>query len=457
MSPRNPKSKNSQTDGSQQQLDLDAASAVVEMFLGDVLAEEVNQNNRLVPDIWSVSALTAYFQSVIENDPVLGMPVVVEGELSNVKRSSRGHVYFTLKDGKASINGILWASTVSRLKFKLEDGMAVYLTGKIEIYAPSGNYSIVGKKLEPVGVGALQLAFEQIKEKLEAEGLFLDIHKKPISEFPRRIGIITSRTGAVIHDMLRVIRQKNPGVDILILPVAVQGESAFAEIATAIKRLNQIHRMNPRYKIDTLILARGGGSFEDLFCFSEEAVVRAVFESDIPIVTGIGHEPDYGLADAAADYSAATPTAAADWAVPDLRLLMREHHYRGEILLELMNDELMAAEYELDQKATRFTELVTLVLENESRSLLRTREKLTDAIARKLEQSEQRMARQSGELSALSPLDTMKRGYAITTSLKDNKVIRSVAAVSTGDTITVRLEDGTLHASVSEIELKPSI
>jgi exodeoxyribonuclease VII large subunit len=355
-----------------------------------------------------------------------------------------------LKDDKASINGILWASTVSRLKFKLEDGIAVYLTGQMEIYAPSGTYSIVGKKLEPVGIGSLQLAFQQTKEKLEAEGLFLDIHKKPIPEFPKRIALITSRTGAVIHDMLRVIRQKNPVVDVLVVPVAVQGEGAAKDIAWAIRRLNWISENDPNYAIDTLILARGGGSFEDLFCFSEEAVVRAIFGSDIPIVTGIGHEPDYGLADAAADYSAATPTAAADWTVPDMRLMMREHLARGEALVDLMNDELMAAEYELDQKATRFTELVLATLEMEQRSLNQTEERLLSLMHLQLERAGTRVASAADQLSALSPLNILSRGYAVARK-KDGQVLRNIQAVKTGDTVSVRLQDGLLDCAVNTV------
>jgi exodeoxyribonuclease VII large subunit len=219
---------------------------------------------------YTVVEVTRLIQSTFHEHPVLGRSIVVEGELSNVKRSSRGHIYFTLKDGEASIGGILWAGVANRLNFDLKDGQAVYLTGKLEIYGRSGTYSLVASKLEPVGVGALQLAFEQIKARLEAEGLFMEDFKKPLPDFPQRIGIVTSSTGAVIHDMLRVIRRKNSFLDVLLFPVKVQGEGAATEIANAITELN-----NPGYDLDALIVARGGGSFEDLFCFSEEAVVRA--------------------------------------------------------------------------------------------------------------------------------------------------------------------------------------
>ena len=205
---------------------------------------------------YSVAEITELLEASIDANPVLCDKFTVRGEISNVKQSARGHVYFTLKDEGASIGGILWASTAARLKFDLEDGLDVYVTGKLEIYRPSGSYSVIGSKIEPVGVGALQLAFQKLKEKLDAEGLFNEEYKKPIPEFPQRIGIVTSRTGAVIHDMIRTIRKKNPLVDILLLQAKVQGEGAAEEIAAAIKELN-----NPAYKLDVLIVGRGGGSF----------------------------------------------------------------------------------------------------------------------------------------------------------------------------------------------------
>lgn len=399
---------------------------------------------------YTVSEVTALLESAIEEDPVLGNSLVVQGELSNVKRSSRGHVYFTLKDGEAAINGILWASTVNRLSFDLKDGLEVYLTGRLELYRANGTYSIVGSKMEPVGIGALQLAFQQIKARLEAEGLFLEEYKQEIPDFPQRIGIVTSSTGAVIHDMLRVIRRKNPLVDVLIHPVKVQGEGAAEEIAAAIRELN-----HPDYALDTLIVGRGGGSFEDLFCFSEEPVVRAVFESRIPIVTGIGHEPDYSLADAAADYSASTPTAAADWAVPDVQSILERQESLAEALLSAMAEVILYHEQTLDLKATRIVELHQSYLESCVYQLAQRKERLLSRFDLLFQKREQGLAEFVSVLNAYNPLTTMARGYGVA-STTQGQVIRSVEQLNAGETFELRLTDGKVSAQVKQVHPLPS-
>lgn len=397
------------------------------------------------PSFFSVSDITRFLRDTIASDPLLGGPVTVRGELSNIKTSSRGHVYLTLKDEQAALSGILWASTAIRLPFVLEEGLDVFATGQLEIYAPNGSYSLVVKKMEPVGVGALQLAFQQLKEKLSAEGLFDEAHKKPLPDFPRRVGIITSRTGAVIHDMLRVLRRKNPQVDVLICPVAVQGETAAADIARAVTELNR-----PEYALDVLIVARGGGSFEDLFCFSDEAVVRAIFNSRLPVITGIGHEPDFGLADAVADFSAATPTAAAEAAVPDLALLQKECSQTQTRLLESMWGYLLFYEQWLDQAATRFIDAHRRILERTETRLGQTRERLLSAMTQFLEKHTRHLQHAAAELDALSPLKTLARGYAVVTTEADH-VIASIAKAQPGQRIRVRLYDGTLINTIEEV------
>jgi exodeoxyribonuclease VII large subunit len=359
-------------------------------------------------------------------------------------------VYFTLKDEEASINGILWASTASRLSFDLKDGLEVYLTGRLEIYRPSGSYSIVASKLEPVGIGALQLAFQQIKARLEAEGLFMEEFKKELPEFPERIGIVTSSTGAVIHDMLRVIRRKNPMVHVLLYPVKVQGEGAAAEIAAAIRELNHAH-----YQLDALIVGRGGGSFEDLFCFSEEAVVRAVFESTVPIVTGIGHEPDYALADAAADYSASTPTAAADWVVPDLQSILADHVNLSRELLERMTDLMLYNEQTLDLSATRMIELHQSALETHGHQVIQKKERLLSQFNLYFQKREQALGEAAAVLDAFNPLATLARGYGVPSDA-NGAVIRSVRQINSGDALTLRLSDGVLDCQVSQVKPAPS-
>jgi exodeoxyribonuclease VII large subunit len=422
------KARKSKSDFSLQQRQLDFTSLV--------------EAGPLQKASYTVSEITQLLDEALEAHPVLGNTVIVEGELSNVKRSSRGHVYFTLKDEEASIGGILWASTANRLNFELETGMAVYLTGRLEIYAPSGTYSIVCSKIEPVGIGALQLAFQQIKARLEAEGLFMEEFKKPLPNFPERIGIITSATGAVIHDMLRVIRRKNPLIHVILAPVKVQGEGAALEIAQAIRELNHAH-----YRLDAVIVARGGGSFEDLFCFSEEPVVRAVFESQIPIVTGIGHEPDYSLADAAADYSASTPTAAADWLVPDLQALQETHALHARDLLENMAELILYYEQTLDHNATRLIEAHENTLEAVHNRLTQKREKLLSHFTLYFQKREQALAQAAATLDAFNPLKTLARGYGVATQ-ESGPVIQSIQGVEIGETLNLRLSDGILHCQI---------
>jgi exodeoxyribonuclease VII large subunit len=392
---------------------------------------------------YSVSEITNLLEDAIDEHPVLGGSVVVQGELSNVKRSSRGHIYFTLKDEGAAIGGILWASTAARLNFDLEDGLEVYLTGRLEIYRPSGTYSIVGSKMEPVGIGALQLAFQQIKARLEAEGLFMEEFKKELPEFPERIGIITSSTGAVIHDMLRVIRRKNPLIDVLLAPVKVQGEGAALEIAQAIRELN-----HPHYQLDLLIVGRGGGSFEDLFCFSEEAVVRAIFESEVPIITGIGHEPDYSLADAAADYSASTPTAAADWAVPDAQLLIEAHATRARDLMENMAELILYCEQTLDHSATRLVELHENCLDSCGHKLEQRQERFLSQFNLFFQRQEQQLGERAATIHVYNPLTTLARGYGVITDERQ-RVVQSIQQVQAGDALCLRIQDGAIQCQVA--------
>ncbi len=432
MSPRKPTS-----DGSDGQSQLNLSWG----------AGDVDEHGEIhLPEFWSVTELTQRIEGALKSDPVLGGKITVRGELSNVKKSARGHVYFTIKDEGASIGGILWASTALRLKFDMQDGLEVFATGKLSLYRPHGTYSLTVDKMEPVGVGALQLQYQQTKEKLETEGLFNDEYKQDIPEHPKRIGIVTSNTGAVIHDMLRVIKRKNKQVDVLIAPAKVQGEGAAQQIATAIKELN-----DPSYNLDVIIIGRGGGSFEDLYCFSEEIAVRAVFNSKLPVIAGIGHEPDYSLCDAAADYSASTPTAAAEHAVPDMRQLLGEHQYRVETLYRLMHEELEYADRHLDTQADRFISLAGNVATVGLSLLAQQEERLINGVQVALERSEAKLKQQSAELEALSPLKTMSRGFAVATT-SGNAVVNSVKHVKHGDSIRVRVQDGAIDASVTATE-----
>ncbi len=396
---------------------------------------------------YSVGEMTQHLKETLRNDPLLGGTVTIRGELSNVSQSARGHVYFSLKDDEASMKGVIWAGVANKLTFDLEDGIEVFVTGSIDVYAPYGTYSIVAKSIEPVGVGAIQLAYLQIKEKLEKEGLFDLEHKQAIPEFPRRIGIITSATGAVIHDMLRVLRRKNPLVDVTLHPVIVQGEGAAQNIAKAVEEFN-----HPEHHLDLIILGRGGGSLEDLFCFSEEVSVRAVFDSRVPVVTGIGHEPDFALCDAAADHSASTPTAAAEYAVPDYEKLLDTFDRHRSDLLEQMQDWLLFFEQNLDQQATQMVERFQRRLEQSENRLAERRERLWVEIEKQLHGGEQNTARKAGELNAFNPLETLARGYAVASN-EAGKIIASIQEVESGNTLNIRVTDGIIKTKIESTQV----
>jgi exodeoxyribonuclease VII large subunit len=398
------------------------------------------------PTIFSVSQLTNLLGSAWKIHPTLGNKVLVEGEISNLKKSARGHVYFTLKDEGASISGVLWASTASKLKITLEEGMAVIATGLVEIYAPSGNYSLVVSKIEPVGLGALQLAYQQLKEKLDAEGLFEASRKRALSLFPFKIGLVTSSTGSVLHDMMRVIQAKNPALTVVLSPAKVQGAGASAEIAQAIESLQ-----NPALGLEVIIVARGGGSFEDLFCFSEEAVVRAIATSRLPIVTGIGHEPDFGLADAVADYSAQTPTAAADMAVGNWFDWQQTLTQTVSWLAETVERAVGLATQDVDWKTAQLQEGLqhqTLQAEQALTQLANTLER--DAL-QNLTWAEQRFQQQVAELEAFSPLQVLNRGYAVLETLQTHHPVKTIQSLRVNDQLKARLAEGALLLRVEDI------
>jgi exodeoxyribonuclease VII large subunit len=391
--------------------------------------------------VLSVSALLKEIEQAFAQHPRLGDAVVVKGEISNLKPSARGHVYFTLKDEDAAIRINLWASQAAKLRFDLKDGLEVYLTGKLNVYAPQGSISLVAQRIEPVGVGALELAFQQIKEKLTAEGLFDPAYKQDLPTFPERIGIVTSPTGAVIHDMLRVIRRKNPVVSVLLHPARVQGEGAAAEIAAAIEALN-----DPAHQLDLIIVARGGGSFEDLFCFSEEAVVRAVFNSRLPVVTGIGHEPDFPLSDAAADYTAATPTAAAELAVPDIAQWQGAIDAVQAFLLTQLQAQTNQAEERLDRAVCGLLEGVQLCVNSQAQQLAQTQSVLCREMAHVLEREQAAVAHWGDTLDAFSPLKTLARGYALPT--RGGTVLTRQADFAPGQVFSLKVCDGSIECEV---------
>jgi len=394
------------------------------------------------PKTYAVSELTAYLKRTVKLDPVLGGTLFVQGEVSNLKPSSRGHVYFTLRDESASINAVMWASTASKSKFKLEEGMDVIATGDLDFYAPNGSYSLVVKKVEPIGLGALQLAFDQLKAQLEAEGLFEVSRKKPLPEFPFRIGIVTAATGAVIHDMMRVIRAKNAVVDVVLYPAKVQGEGASEEIATGIRALE-----DETLALDAIIVARGGGSFEDLFCFSEEAVVRAIADCRLPVVTGIGHEPDYGLADAVADYSAATPTMAADTLIPDAYKVQELLESSQLWLSEQVERQLLFSEETLAKLNDRLQDGIKPLLTNAQQSLTLHKTALSHAMTLYLSQSSSQLQAMEDELQAYNPLNILKRGFAVVSDAETGGVIQHASELESSPALRIRFADSNVVLS----------
>ena len=356
-----------------------------------------------MPDYLSVSTLTRYLKMKFDRDPYLER-VYLTGQVSNFRKRPN-HQYFSLKDEKAVIQATIWSGVYKKLGFELEEGMKVNVIGRVQLYEPSGSYSIVIEKAEPDGIGALAVQFEQLKKKLGEEGLFQDKFKQALPQFPKKIGVVTSPSGAVIRDIITTVSRRFPGVDILLYPTKVQGEGAAAEVATNIRRANE------REDLDVLIIGRGGGSIEDLWAFNEEIVVRAIFESQIPIISSVGHETDTTLADFVADRRAATPTAAAELATPVTKLDLLGH------LSQQQNRLSNAASNRLAYQRERLHKLASSVI-------FRQPERLYDGYLQKLDQLNLRLKQKIREyyneevqqvnilqhrLESLSPLRQVQR------------------------------------------------
>ncbi|AGK71214.1 exodeoxyribonuclease VII large subunit [Streptococcus cristatus] len=356
-----------------------------------------------MPDYLSVSTLTRYLKMKFDRDPYLER-VYLTGQVSNFRKRPN-HQYFSIKDEKAVIQATIWSGVYKKLGFELEEGMKVNVIGRVQLYEPSGSYSIVIEKAEPDGIGALAVQFEQLKKKLGEEGLFQDKFKQPLPQFPKKIGVVTSPSGAVIRDIITTVSRRFPGVDILLYPTKVQGEGAAAEVVANIRRANE------REDLDVLIIGRGGGSIEDLWAFNEEIVVRAIFESQIPIISSVGHETDTTLADFVADQRAATPTAAAELATPVTKLDLLGH------LSQQQNRLANAASNRLAYQRERLHKLASSVI-------FRQPERLYDGYLQKLDQLNLRLKQKIREyyseevqqvkilqhrLESLSPLRQVQR------------------------------------------------
>ena len=388
----------------------------------------------------SVSQLNSYIKDKIADDEYLNN-VLVKGEISNFKNHYTGHMYFTLKDENSLIKCIMFKSYAQRLDFMPKDGMKVFVVGGVSVFERDGVYQIYVKAMQEDGVGVLYKKYEELKQRLEQEGYFDESHKQKIPLMPKTIGVLTSQTGSVIRDIINVSTRRNPNVNIRLFPVPVQGEGAAEKIADGIRF------MNDNKLADVLILARGGGSLEDLWPFNEEIVAHAIYNSEIPIISAVGHETDFSISDFVADLRAPTPSAAAELAVPDVyELKQKINTYQNRLRLSLIKKvEIMKLRYEKCMSSRVFKE----PLRNVNDSYLKIDsyvKRLENIISVKQKEERTKYVELVAKLDALSPLKTLTRGFSITE--KNNKIVKSAKDLKTGDKIAVRFVDGERQASI---------
>lgn len=393
--------------------------------------------------VLTITQLNEYIRSRMDADPFLS-GIAVRGEVSNYKLYPSGHHYFTLKDEGAALKCVMFKSSAQRLRFRPENGMKIIAMGKVSVYPRDGVYQLTCTALAMDGIGDLYAAFEQLKGRLAKEGLFDPAHKKAIPKYPGTIGIITSSAGAAVHDMLRILRKRYPLTNVRLLPVRVQGAEAPGEIAAAIRYANH-------YRLaDLLIVGRGGGSIEDLWAFNDERVAYAIYESGIPVISAVGHEPDVTISDYVADLRAATPSNAAELAVPDQDALRQSLDAMSAGMATALNRQLKAAQQHLtvlsQSPALRSP---TGYIEQRGKSLELLKNRLISAQTRNITQKNQRYIAAVSKLDAMSPLKVLTRGYSMAQT-EGGQVLRSVQQVELGERIHISLSDGSLSTTVME-------
>ncbi|NTV53335.1 MAG: exodeoxyribonuclease VII large subunit [Candidatus Firestonebacteria bacterium] len=372
--------------------------------------------------------------------------VWVQGEISNFKKHSSGHCYFTLKDATGQLRCAMFKMANRGLKFKVADGLQVVAGGRLSVYTARGDFQMIAETLEPAGVGALQLAFEQLKAKLAAEGLFDAARKRPLPEFPQRIAVVTSATGAAIQDILNVTGRRSPLADISLYPVRVQGAGAAEEIARALDRLNAVGGW------DVIICGRGGGSLEDLWAFNEEVVARAIAASRIPVISAVGHEIDYTIADFVADVRAETPTAAAEMVVQDRRELLGRVQSLSRVLANALAEQLRSGRQRLDRlMRSAVLQQPRRVFEPLAQRLDDLRTALQQQLSHRLNLGNERLRGLAGALEALSPLKVMGRGYSLVYRLPAGELVREAKRLKIGDELRIRLAQGEVLSRVEKI------
>jgi len=399
--------------------------------------------NFSTPKIISVSQLNTYLKGLLDSDPNLKY-VFISGEISNLTdHYSSGHIYLSLKDSKAVIKAVMFSFNASRLRFKPQNGMKVLARGRVSIYEPSGQYQLYIEDMQPDGIGALTLQYEQLKEKLTKEGLFDNSQKKPLPEFPKKVTIITSPTGAAVQDIRNILSRRWPYAEVELVPVLVQGEGAAVQLTAAVKAVTK------QNNTDVIIIGRGGGSMEDLWAFNSEELARAIFACPIPVISAVGHETDFTICDFVSDMRAPTPSAAAELAVPDraeqTELLLQQRQY----LFSLADGFLSKHGAELSSFSSK---LEVLDPAREYSDKISTLEKLTVRLKAKGEsiigEKSQELSELKGSLFALDPASILRRGYSVVS--KDNAIVNSVKEIKTGDKVNIRFKDGNVSAIVNE-------
>lgn len=396
--------------------------------------------------ILSVSQVNEHMRDLVEGDSLLS-GLCVRGELSNYKVYPSGHHYFTMKDAGGALRCVMFKSSAMRLRFKPENGMKILATGRISVYPRDGAYQLYCTGLIPDGVGDLYMAFAQMKDKLEKEGLFDPAHKKPLPKYPEKIAVITSSAGAAVHDMLRILRKRYPLTKVLLLPVRVQGVEAPAEICGAIRYAN-------RWKIaDVIITGRGGGSLEDLWAFNDENVARAIFASKIPVISAVGHEPDVTISDYVADLRAATPSNAAELAVPDQTELFKRLSAMESSMTAMLSRQVKLSRQRLNAlAASRCLQSSTGYLDERRLQLDSLQTRLIAAETQRIGRKKQQYVHYAAALDAMSPLKVLARGYAVTQT-ETGEILRSVSQVKKADTLTIRLQDGLVQSIVESVSV----
>ena len=390
----------------------------------------------------TVTDLNKYIKDKIDGDEMLNN-VLVKGEISNFKNHYTGHMYFTIKDENSLIKCVMFKSYTTHLSFMPKDGMKVMVLGSVAVFERDGVYQIYAKAMKEDGLGSLYTAYEELKKKLEREGLFAEEHKKKIPFMPKTIGVLTSNTGAVIRDIINVSTRRNPGVHIRLYPVPVQGPGAAEKIAEGIKFMNE------NKLADVLIIGRGGGSLEDLWPFNEEIVARAIYDSELPIISAVGHETDFTIADFVADLRAPTPSAAAELAVAnidDVRETLKLYNNRYKVALK-KKIELMRLSYEKCMARPAYKNPTQKI--NEQYMVIDMKVKaLQNSMMLKLKEAKTSFVKETAKLDSLSPLKTLTRGYSIVTKQESGKVIKSVDDLNSGEKVNLRLSDGQKTATI---------